>query len=66
MNRAKPLRKVANPHKQRVVTIRLDEAILDRINRRVPDDYRTVSALVRAGIDEILTNENSSNSRIDR
>ena len=52
--------------KRKVITVRLDQPTRDRINRRIPSDYRTVSALVRAGIDEILTSKDSTGRRIDR
>ena len=48
---------------RRVITVRLDQPTRDRMSRRIPTDYRTVSALVRAGIDEVLTNRRSADRR---
>jgi Arc/MetJ-type ribon-helix-helix transcriptional regulator len=52
--------------RQRVITIRLDQPTRDRINRKIPSEYRTLSALVRAGIDEILTRQEATKRRIDQ
>jgi Arc/MetJ-type ribon-helix-helix transcriptional regulator len=52
--------------RQRAITVRLDQPTRDRINRKIPSDYRTLSALVRAGIDEILARQGSIDRRIDR
>jgi len=50
----------------RAITVRLDQPTRDRINRRIPTDYRTLSALVRAGIAEILARQESAGRRTDR
>ena len=52
--------------KRHVLTIRLDQPTRERIGRRIPTDYRTVSALVRAGIDEVLARPESTGRRTDR
>jgi hypothetical protein len=63
VNKGKPLRKVADVRKQCLVTVRLDEPTLYRMGRKVPSEYKTVSALIRAGIDEILNDKNSGIER---
>jgi Arc/MetJ-type ribon-helix-helix transcriptional regulator len=50
----------------RAITVRLDQPTRERINRRIPSDYRTLSALVRAGIAEILGRRESTGRRTDR
>jgi Arc/MetJ-type ribon-helix-helix transcriptional regulator len=50
----------------RAITVRLDQPTRDRINRRIPTDYRTLSALVRAGIAEVLDHQESTDRRTDR
>ena len=50
----------------RAITVRLDQPTRERINRRIPSDYRTLSALVRAGIAEILARQESAGRRTDR
>lgn len=50
----------------RAITVRLDQPTRERINRRIPSDYRTLSALVRAGIAEVLDRRESTNRRTDR
>jgi Arc/MetJ-type ribon-helix-helix transcriptional regulator len=50
----------------RAITVRLDQPTRERINRRIPSDYRTLSALVRAGIAEILARQQSTGRRTDR
>jgi hypothetical protein len=50
----------------RAITVRLDQPTRERINRRIPSDYRTLSALVRAGIAEILARQESTGRRTDR
>jgi Arc/MetJ-type ribon-helix-helix transcriptional regulator len=50
----------------RAITVRLDQPTRERINRRVPTDYRTLSALVRAGIAEVLERRESAGWRTDR
>jgi Arc/MetJ-type ribon-helix-helix transcriptional regulator len=50
----------------RAITVRLDQPTRERINRRIPTDYRTLSALVRAGITEVLDRRESNNRRTDR
>jgi Arc/MetJ-type ribon-helix-helix transcriptional regulator len=50
----------------RAITVRLDQPTRDRINRRIPSDYRTLSALVRAGIAEVLDRRESTDRRTDR
>jgi hypothetical protein len=50
----------------RAITVRLDQPTRDRINRRIPTDYRTLSALVRAGIAEVLERRESAGRRTDR
>jgi hypothetical protein len=50
----------------RAITVRLDQPTRERINRRVPTDYRTLSALVRAGIAEVLERRESAGRRTDR
>ena len=52
--------------KTSLITVRLDQPTKDEINFRIPGDYQSLSALVRAGIDEILANSNPSNSRASR
>jgi hypothetical protein len=52
--------------RQRVITIRLDQPTRDRINRKIPSEYRTLSALVRAGIDEILNHSVSTKRKTNR
>lgn len=54
-----------NPGLQ-AITVRLDQPTRDRINRRIPSDYRTLSALVRAGIAEVLDRRESTGRRVDR
>ena len=53
-------------HRLRAITVRLDQPTRDRINRRIPSDYRTLSALVRAGIAEVLDHPESAGRRTDR
>jgi Arc/MetJ-type ribon-helix-helix transcriptional regulator len=50
----------------RAITVRLDQPTRERINRRIPSDYRTLSALVRAGIAEVLDRRESAGRRTDR
>jgi Arc/MetJ-type ribon-helix-helix transcriptional regulator len=50
----------------RAITVRLDQPTRERINRRIPTDYRTLSALVRAGIAEVLDRRESAGRRTDR
>ncbi len=50
----------------RAITVRLDQPTRERINRRIPSDYRTLSALVRAGIAEVLDHRESAGRRTDR
>jgi Arc/MetJ-type ribon-helix-helix transcriptional regulator len=50
----------------RAITVRLDQPTRERIDRRVPTDYRTLSALVRAGIAEILGRQEPAGRRTDR
>lgn len=50
----------------RAITVRLDQPTRERINRRIPSDYRTLSALVRAGIAEILARQEPAGRRIGR
>ena len=50
----------------RAITVRLDQPTRERINRRIPSDYRTLSALVRAGIAEILARQEPADRRTDR
>jgi Arc/MetJ-type ribon-helix-helix transcriptional regulator len=50
----------------RAITVRLDQPTRERINRRIPTDYRTLSALVRAGIAEVLDHRESAGRRTDR
>jgi hypothetical protein len=54
--------------KPHVVTVRLDQTTRDRIVQRVPENYRTVSALVRAGIDEVLAKKDPATNgwRVER
>lgn len=56
----------SDDRKRWVITVRLDQPTRDRMNLKIPADYRTVSALVRAGIDEVLTNRRSADWRADR
>ena len=49
--------------KPRVVSFKLDPATRDEIGQRVPADYPTLSALLRAGIAEILAKRSRPTSR---
>ena len=55
--------KRSSHRKPRVVSFKLDVATRDEIGRRVPAEYPSLSALVRAGIAEILAKQNRSANR---
>ena len=64
MSQSNPATNKRSSHrKPRVVSFKLDVATRDEIGRRVPADYQTLSALVRAGIAEILAKRSRSTSR---
>jgi Arc/MetJ-type ribon-helix-helix transcriptional regulator len=44
-------------HKPHIVTVRLDDSRRERIFDRVPSRYRSVSSLIRAGIDHVLARD---------